>query len=144
MRAETKSNFFPGNNTPNVVRAAVAIYWIAFSIFLVRIVFGVGVPPFRTRPEVEAAITVFGLLSAILIFFAFTITRLSVGRLWARNVALLLTAFVTVTTVYRLLEHGLSSEQSDVAGLIGVAAETVAAFFLLTPKSSSWFKSKIS
>jgi hypothetical protein len=143
LKAETKFIFFPGNNTPNLVRAAVAVYWIAFSVFFVRIGLGVGVPPFSTPREVEAAITVFGPLSAVLIFYAFTIMRLSAGKLWARNVALFLTAFLIMTTLYHLFADGLSSEQNDVVGLISIAAETVAGLFLLTPESTTWFKSKI-
>ncbi|OTP75526.1 hypothetical protein PAMC26510_13880 [Caballeronia sordidicola] len=91
----------------------------------------------------EGAITVFGLLFAILIFHAFVIMRLSAGKLWARNVALFLTAFFIVTTLYRLFASGLSSEHNNVLGLIIFAAETVAGVFLLTPKSTAWFKSKI-
>jgi hypothetical protein len=144
LKAETRFIFFPDNNAPNLVRAAVAIYWVAFLIFSFRIVFGgIGVPPFRTRPEVEGAITVFGLLSVVLIAYAFTIIRISAGKLWARNVGLFLTAFVIVTTLYRLFVHGLSSEPDNVVGLLSVAAETVAGLFLLTPESTTWFKSKI-
>ncbi|WP_144022109.1 hypothetical protein [Caballeronia sordidicola] len=143
MRTETKFIFFPSNNTPNFVRAAVVVYWIGFAVFFFRIVHGTGVPPFLTRPEVEGAITVFGLLFAILIFHAFVIMRLSAGKLWARNVALFLTAFFIVTTLYRLFASGLSSEHNNVLGLIIFAAETVAGVFLLTPKSTAWFKSKI-
>jgi hypothetical protein len=143
LRAKTKFSFFPGNNTPKSVRAAVAVYWIAFSVFFVRIGLGVGVPPFSTPREAEASITAFGLLSAILIFYAFTIMRLSAGKLWARNVALFLTAFFIITILYRLFADGLSSEQNNVVGLISVAAETVAGLFLLTSESTTWFKSKI-
>jgi hypothetical protein len=143
LRAETKFIFFPGNDTPNLVRAAVAVYWIAFSVFFVRIVRGVGVPPFSTPRELDAAITVFGLLSAVLIFYAFTIMRLSAGKLWARNVALVLTAFLIITTPYHLFADGLSSEQNNVVGLISIAAETVAGLFLLTSESTIWFRSKI-
>jgi hypothetical protein len=103
----------------------------------------VGVPPFSTPREVEASITAFGLLSAILIFYAFTIMRLSAGKLWARNVTLFLTAFFIMTILYRLFADGLSSEQNNVVGLISVAAETVAGLFLLTSESITWFKSKI-
>jgi hypothetical protein len=143
LKAKTKFVFFPGNNTPNSVRAAVAVYWITFTVFFVRIGFGVGVPPFSTRPEVQAAITAYGLLSAVMLFDAFTIARLSAGKLWARNVTLFLTALVTVATLYRLFAHGLSSEQNNVVGVIIVAAEAVAGLFLLTPESTAWFKSKI-
>jgi len=142
LKAKIKFIFFPGNNTPNSARAAVAVYWITFSVFFVRISLGVGVPPFNTPQEVEGAITLFGLLSAILIFYAFTIMRLSAGMLWARNVALFLTAFIIITTLYRLFANGLSSEQNNVVGLIIVAAQTVAGLFLLTPESTTWFKSK--
>ncbi|AMM16053.1 hypothetical protein AX768_17625 [Burkholderia sp. PAMC 28687] len=142
LRAETKFIFFPGNNTPNFVRAAVAVYWIGFAAFFFRIVHGTGAPPFLTRPEVEGAITVFGLFSAILIFHAFVIMRLSAGKLWARNIALLLTAFVITTTLYRLFASGLSYEQSNVLNFIIIAAETVAGLFLLTPESTAWFKSR--
>jgi hypothetical protein len=143
LRAETKFIFFPGHNTPNLVRAAVAVYWIAFSVFSVRIVFGVGVPPFSTPREVEATITVFGLLSAVLIFYAFTIMRLAAGKVWARNVTLIFTAYLIITTLYHLFAHGLSSKQNNVVGLMGIAAETVAGLFLLTSESTTWFKSKI-
>ncbi|QIE26660.1 hypothetical protein SBC1_40640 (plasmid) [Caballeronia sp. SBC1] len=143
MKAKIKFIFFPGDNTPNSARTAVAVYWITFSVFFVRIGIGVGVPPFSTPREVEAAITVFGLLSTILIFYAFTIMRLSAGKLWARNVALFLTAFIIITTLYRLFADGPSSEQNNVVGLISVAAQTVAGLFLLTPESTTWFKSKI-
>jgi hypothetical protein len=143
LRAESKLIFFPGNNTPNLVRAAVAIYWAAFSVVFVRIVFGVGVPPFRTPHEVVAAVTLFGLLSALLICYAFTIMRLSAGKIWARNVALFLTALPIITILYHLFADGLSSEQNNIVGLISIAAETVAGLFLLTSKSTGWFKSKI-
>jgi hypothetical protein len=143
LKAESKFTFFPGNNTPNLVRAAVAIYWIAFSVFFVRLVSGVGVPPFSTPREVEAAITVVGLLSVVLMLYAFTIMRLSAGKLWARNVALFLTAFFIITILYHLFADGLSSEQNNVAGLITIAAETVAGLFLLTSESTAWFKSKV-
>jgi hypothetical protein len=142
LRAETKFVFFPGNNTPNLVRAAVAVYWIAFLVFFVRIVRGVGVPPFNTLREVEAAITVFGLLCAVLIFYAFTIMRLSAGKLWARNVALFLTVLLIMTTLYHLFSDGLSSERNNVVGLVSIAAETVAGLFLLSSESTAWFKSK--
>lgn len=143
LKAETRFIFFPGGNTPNLVQAAVAIYWISFLVFFVRLVFGVGVPPFRTRPEVEATIMVFVFFSAILIFYAFTIMRLSARKRWARNVALSLTAFGIVVTVYRSFAYGPSG-QNDVVGMISVAAETVAGLFLLTPQSLTWFKPKIS
>jgi hypothetical protein len=103
----------------------------------------VGVPPFSTPQEVEGALTAFGLFSAITIFYAFTIMRLSAGKLWARNVALFLTALLIVTTLYHLFSDGLSSEQNNVVGLLTIAAETVAGLFLLTSESTSWFKSKI-
>jgi uncharacterized membrane protein len=135
--------FFPDNHTPKIVRAAVAVYWIAFSVFLVRIVRGVGVPPFSTPQEVEGAITVFGLFSAVLIFYAFVIMRVAAGKLWARNVALFLTALLIITALYHLFTDGLSSEQNNVVGLITIAAETVAGLFLLTSESTTWFKSKI-
>ncbi|MFK4445869.1 hypothetical protein ABH944_006064 [Caballeronia udeis] len=143
MRAKTKFIFFPGNNTPNSVRAAVAVYWIMFSVFLVRFGLQVGVPPFSTRPEVIGAITVFGLFSALLILDAFTIMRISAGKLWARNVALFLTAIVLIINLYRLFTDGLSAEQNNVEGLINAAAGTVAGLFLLSPESTTWFKSKI-
>ena len=143
MRANTKFIFFPGKDTPNSVRAAVAVYWITCSVFFVRCGLQAGVPPFSTRPEVVAAITVFGLFSALLIFDAFTIMRISAGKLWARNVALILTALVIIATLYRLFADGLSFRHSNVVGLITVAAETVAGLFLLTPESTTWFKSKI-
>ncbi|NYH27242.1 hypothetical protein [Paraburkholderia bryophila] len=143
MRAETKFIFFPDNNAPSLVRAAAAVYWIAFLVFSVRIAVGVGVPPFSTPQEVEGALTAFGLFSAITIFYVFTIMRLSAGKLWARNVALFLTALLIVTTLYHLFSDGLSSEQNNVVGLLTIAAETVAGLFLLTSESTSWFKSKI-
>ncbi|MFM0207798.1 hypothetical protein PQQ96_10325 [Paraburkholderia sediminicola] len=143
MRAKTTFIFFPGNDTPNSVRAAVAVYWITFSVFFVRFVLQVGVPPFSNSKEAEAAITLFGLFLAVLIFYAFTITRLSDGKRWARYVALFSTALAITTTLYSLFAHGLSSEQNNVVGVISVAAETVAGLFLLTPESSAWFKSKI-
>jgi hypothetical protein len=142
LRAETIFIFFPGNDAPHSVRAAVAVYWIAFLVFFVRFGLQVGVPPFSTPPEVKVAITVFGLFSALLIFDAFTVMRISAGKLWARNVALFLTAIVLLLTVYRLFSGGLSSEQNNVVGLINVAAETVAGLLLLTPESTAWFKSK--
>jgi len=89
-----------------------------------------------------AAITVFGLLFAILIFYAFTIMRLSAGKLWARNVALFLTALLIMTALYHLFADGLSSERNNVVGLISIAAETVAGLFLLRSESTLWFKSK--
>jgi hypothetical protein len=143
LKAETKFIFFPGNNTPNLVRAAVAIYWIAFLVFFVRIGLGVGIPPFSTRPEVIGAITVFGLFSIFLIFYAFTIMRLSAGKIWARNLALFLTALLIVTTLYHFFADGLTSERNNVVGLIIIVAETVAGLFLLTSESTTWFKSKI-
>jgi hypothetical protein len=143
LRAETKLTFFPGNTAPNLVRAAVAIYWIVFSVSFVRICLGVGIPPFSTRPEVVGALTVFGLFSAFLIFYSFIIMRLSAGKLWARNVALFLTAFLIVITFYHLFADGLSSERNNVVGLISIAAETVAGLFLLTSKNTAWFKSKL-
>ncbi|MFT4439476.1 hypothetical protein [Caballeronia sp. 15715] len=142
LRAETKFIFFPGNNTPNLVRAAVAVYWSTFAVFFVRIIHGVGVPPFSTPREMGAAITVFGLLFAILIFYAFTIMRLSAGKLWARNVALFLTALLIMTALYHLFADGLSSERNNVVGLISIAAETVAGLFLLRSESTLWFQSK--
>ncbi|MFM0644023.1 hypothetical protein PQR14_06805 [Paraburkholderia bryophila] len=138
---ETRFIFFPGNNAPSLVRAAAAVYWVVFLVFSVRIVVGVGVPPFSTPREVEAALTVFGLLSAITIFYAFTIMRLSAGKLWARNVALLLTGFLIMVALYHLFSDGLSSEKNNVVGLLIIVAETVAGLFLLTSESSRWFKS---
>lgn len=143
MKAKADVIFFPGNHTPDPVRAAVAIYWVVFLVFLVRFVLQVGVPPFNTPREVKASITVFGLLSAVLIFYAFTIMRLSHGKLWAKNVALFSTALGIVATVYSLFAHGLSSEKDNVVGVISVTANTVAGLFLLTPKSTAWFKSRI-
>jgi hypothetical protein len=143
LKAESKFIFFPDNKAPNLVRAAVAAYWFAFSVFFVRVGFGVGVPPFNTPREIEAAITVFGLLSAILVFYAFTIMRLSAGKLWARNITLFLTALLIVTTLYHLFAEGLSFVQNNVVGLISIGAETVAGLFLLTSESTTWFKSKI-
>jgi hypothetical protein len=143
LKAKSDFIFFPGKNTPDPVRAAVAIYWIVFLVFLVRFVLQVGVPPFNTPREVEASITLFGLLSAVLIFYAFTIMRLSDAKLWARNVALFATAFGAIATIYSLFSHGLSSDQNNVVGVISVAANIVAGLFLLTPKSTAWFKSRI-
>lgn len=143
MKAKTRFIFFPGNNTPISVRAAVAIFWITFSVFFVRIGFDVGVPPFSTPQQVEGAITVYGLFGALLIFDAFTIMRISAGKLWARNVALFLTALVIAATAHRLFTDGLSLERANVAGLMNVAAVTVAGLFLLTPASTAWFKSKL-
>ena len=143
MKAKADFIFFPGNNTPDPVRAAVAIYWIVFLVFLVRFVRQVGVPPYSAPRDVEASITVFGLLSAVLIFYAFTIVRLSHGKLWAKNVALFATALGIIATVYSLFAHGLSSEKNNVVGVISVAANIVAGLFLLTPKSAAWFKSRI-
>ncbi|WP_281662913.1 hypothetical protein [Paraburkholderia fungorum] len=74
---------------------------------------------------------------------AFTIMRLSAGKIWARNVALFLTALLIITILYHLFADGLSSEQNNIVGLISIAAETVAGLFLLTSKSTGWFKSKI-
>lgn len=144
LKAETNFIFFPGNNTPNWIRAAVAVYWIGFAVFIVRIVRGVGLPRFSTRPEIEAAITVFALLSAISVFYAFTIMRLSAGKLWARNLTLLFTAYLIITSLYHLSAHGLSSDQNNAMGLIIIVAETAAGLFLLTSESTAWFKSKIS
>lgn len=143
MKAKTRFIFFPGNNTPISVRIAVAIFWITFSVFFVRIGFGVGVPPFSTPQQVEGAITAYGLFSALLIFDAFTIMRISAGKLWARNVALVLTALVIMATLYRLFTDGLSLEHNNVVGLVNVIAVTVAGFFLLTPASTAWFKSNL-
>jgi hypothetical protein len=143
LKAKAGFIFFPGNNTPDPVRAAVAIYWLVFLVFFVRLCLQVGVPPFNTRQEVEAAITAFVLFSALLIFYAFTIIRLSDGKLWARNVALFWTAFGIVATLHSLFSHGLSSEQNNVVALISVAANSVAGLFLLTAKSTAWFKSRI-
>jgi hypothetical protein len=78
-----------------------------------------------------------------LIFEAFAIAQLSYGKLWARNVVLFSTAFAIVTTAYSLFANGLHAQQNDAIGLISVAAETVAGLFLLTSKSTAWFKSKI-
>ncbi|WGS53048.1 hypothetical protein LFL96_33290 [Paraburkholderia sp. D15] len=143
MSAETKFHFFPGKNTPSVVRVAVAIYWLALANFLVHLVSDVGIPPFHTRPEIEGAITALVLLCMFLIPYAFTIVRLSSGKLWARNVVLLLTALVVVITVRRLLAYGISFQQRDIMTLISVAAEAVAALFLLVPRSTFWFRSKV-
>jgi hypothetical protein len=140
LKAKADFVFFRENKTPNSVRAAVAIYWIALSVFFVR--FGLEIRALTPSIPKAAMIAVFGLLFAALIFEAFTIARLSHGKLWARNVVLFSTAFAIVTTVYSLFANGLHSEQIDVVGLISVVAETVAGLFLLTAKSTAWFKSK--
>jgi hypothetical protein len=143
LKAESKFIFLPDNKAPKLVRAAVAVYWLVFSVSLIRIVSGVGLPPFNTRPEKEAAITLFLLLSAFLLAYAFVIMRLSAGKLWARNLALSVTALLFITTLYHLFADGLSLPQNNVVGLIGIAAETVAGLFLLSSGSAAWFKSKI-
>jgi hypothetical protein len=140
LKAKADFIFFPENKTPNPVRAAVAIYWIAFFVFFIR--FSLELRVLTSSTPKAAMITVFGVLFAVLIFEAFTIARLSYGKLWARNVVLFSTAFAIVTTVYSLFANGLHSEQNDLVGLISVAAETVAGLFLLTAKSTAWFKSK--
>ena len=141
LRAKADFIFFREHKTPNSVRAAVAIYWIALSVFVVR--FGLALRTLPFSAHRAPMITVFGLLFTVLIFEAFTIARLSYGKLWARNVVLFSTAFAIVTTVYSLFSNGLHAEQNDVVGLISVAAETIAGLFLLTSKSTAWFKSKI-
>ncbi|WCM22498.1 hypothetical protein NDK50_31290 [Paraburkholderia bryophila] len=143
MRAESRFIFFPGNNAPRLVRVAAAVYWIVFLEFVFRIVVGVGVAPFGTHQQVETALTLFGLLAAMTISYAFTIMRLSAGKLWARNVALVLTAFLIATTLYHLASGALSFGRNDIVGLIIVVAETVAGIFLLTSESTTWFKSKV-
>jgi hypothetical protein len=140
LKAKADFIFYPENKTPTPVRAAVAIYWIAFFVFFVR--FSLELRVLTSSTPKAAMITVFGLLFAVLIFEAFTIVRLSYGKLWARNVVLFSTAFAIVSTVYSLFANGLHSEQNDVVGLISVAAETVAGLFLLTAKSTAWFKSR--
>ncbi|WP_146120265.1 hypothetical protein [Paraburkholderia sp. BL21I4N1] len=142
LRTATRFIFFPGNDAPNRVRAAAAVYWIAFLVVLVRIVIGVGVPPFGTPTEIEGALTLFVLFSAFFIFYALTIMRLSAGKIWARNVALCLTALLVLTNLYQLVSRGLSSEQNNVVGLTIIAAEAVAGLFLLTSESKTWFRSK--
>ena len=140
LKAKANFIFFPENKTPNPVRAAIAIYWIALAVFVVRFCLELRALPFSVPKA--AMIVVFGLLFAVLIFEAFTIARLSHGKLWARNVVLFSTAFAIVTTVYSLFANGLHAEQNDVVGLLSVAAETIAGLFLLTSKSTAWFKSK--
>lgn len=132
--------FVPENRTPNLVRAAVAIYWIALSVFFVR--FGLELRDLPSSTSKAAMMAVFGLLFAVLIFEAFTIARLSYGKVWARNVALFSTAVAIITTVHSLFANGLRSERNEVIGLISVAAETIAGLLLLTAKSSVWFKSR--
>jgi hypothetical protein len=102
-----------------------------------------GVPPFNTASEREAAITLLGLLSVFLISYAFVIMRLSAGKLWARNLALCVTTFLIVATLYHLFSDGLPSLQNNVVGLINIALETGAGLFLLTSRSAAWFKSRI-
>lgn len=144
MKAKSKFSFLPDHQAPQSVRAAVAVYWLLFSVSFLRIVAGVGIPPFNTTNEREAAITLFGLLSVFLIVYAFTITRLSAGKLWARNLALFVTALVAATALHHLFADGLSSGQNNVVGLISIAIEIVAGLFLLTSESTAWFRSKVS
>ncbi|WP_124698416.1 hypothetical protein [Burkholderia cenocepacia] len=143
MKAKSKFIFFPDNKAPRSVRATVAVYWIVFSVSFLRIVTGMGVPPFNTASEREAAITLLGLLSVFLISYAFVIMRLSAGKLWARNLALCVTTFLIVATLYHLFSDGLPSLQNNVVGLINIALETGAGLFLLTSRSAAWFKSRI-
>ncbi|CAH2912899.1 MAG: hypothetical protein CPSOU_2178 [uncultured Paraburkholderia sp.] len=143
LKAKGTFNFVPDNEAPNSVRAAVAIYWLVFSAVLIRIVSGVGVPPFSTAPEKEGAITLFLLLLAFFVFYAITIMRLSAGKPWARNLSLLVTASLIVTTLYHLLADRLSAQQNNVVGLTVTVAETVAGLFLLTSGSAAWFKSRL-
>ncbi|MEX3843384.1 hypothetical protein [Paraburkholderia sp. BR10882] len=143
MKAKSKFIFLPEDNAPQSVRAAVAVYWLAFSVSLLRIVTGVGIPPFNTISEREAEITLLGLLSTFFIFYAFTIMRISAGKIWARNLALFVTTFLVATTIYHLFADGLSSQLNNVVGLISIAVETVAGLLLLTSGSAAWFKSRI-
>ncbi|TDG02025.1 hypothetical protein E1N52_41970 [Paraburkholderia guartelaensis] len=143
LKAKSKFTFFPADDAPNLVRAAVLVYWIVFLVFFIQFFIQVGVPPFNTHKEIEGAATVFGLLSAVLIFYALTIMRLSDGKRWARNVALFSTSLGIIVTGYSLFSHGLLSEKNNVVGVISVAANIVASLFLLTSKSTAWFKSRV-
>ncbi|NIE65378.1 hypothetical protein [Burkholderia sp. Ax-1719] len=133
--------FFPGSDAPKRVRLAIAIYWVAILVVVIRVGFQIGVPPLNTFPEVEAALTVFALLGAGLFSFAYTVMQLSARKAWARNLLLVSTTLLVVTNLYQLFENGLSAGHGSLAGLTSIAVGTVAGLFLLT--SRNWFKSKM-
>jgi uncharacterized membrane protein YhaH (DUF805 family) len=143
LKAKSKFTFLPADDAPNLVRAAVLVYWIVFLVFFIQFCVQVGVPPFNTPKEIEGTVTVFGLLSTVLVFYALTIMRLSDGKRWARNVALVSTSIGIMVTGYSLFSRGLFFEKINTVGVIGVAVNIVASLFLLTSKSTAWFKSRL-
>lgn len=130
----------PGNGAPSAIKFAVFVYWLSFFLFLIRLSLMASFMPADTPVFVQFAVP--GVLAAIFLFEAFSLTQLCVSKRWARNVVLLSTALAVASAVYHLLSPGPDSYNRDIGSLVSVAAEAAAGLLLLSNKSAAWFRGK--